>query len=134
MGHPLEHHKSLPDHMEPAGDVQAVRIVIEQFPQLGTKITGDIDDLPWTREALVCAKKTLVDYHAKTKVTPPAPGTLLAAKLVITVYASGSMSVTGDIGDLKLALAALDNALEGVKSESGRRARSALLPAKDANL
>lgn len=61
-------------------------------------------------------------------------GDRVAARIVITVYASGALSVAGDIGDPNWACAALDNAKDAVKSHAAKQIGAALVPAKDVSL
>lgn len=132
MSNPLLQSKSLPEYCE-SDEKIAAQIVIDTFSDGAVKTWGDIEDLQWTREALKAAKKILRDYHAKHQLSKPSTMPK-EFRLCVTVYNTGSYSVTGYIADLILGLAAIDNALEGIKSETGRRLRNAVLPAKDAHL
>lgn len=61
-------------------------------------------------------------------------GDEVAARITITVFASGAMQVAGNIADLQWALAALDHAKDAIKSEHARKLGAALVPAKDVSL
>lgn len=51
------------------------------------------------------------------------------ASIVVTVYRSGAMSVSGDIHDEKFALSLIDAARDSVKSHHLRKHGSLIIPA-----
>ncbi len=61
-------------------------------------------------------------------------GDRVAARIVITVHASGAMSVSGNIEDQQWALVALEHAADAVRSHHARKAGELVIPAKDVRL
>lgn len=61
-------------------------------------------------------------------------GDRVAASITIRVYASGAMSISGDIGEPQWAIAALEHAKDAIRSRAAQAAGEAIVKPGDVKL
>lgn len=67
-------------------------------------------------------------------MTEPTEGDRIAY-IALSLYGNGAMSISGNIGDLKLAIQMLDNARAALNSQwASKRNPSILIPGRDVNI